>query len=255
MTRTYPVFIELSRDPQVANAWLGKHGDTNGEFLNSAYRATGAEEKPMTRYLAFACLAGSLSAQTTLYIHVYDWAKTRPAVLDEASNTVGKIFSNGGIQVRWIVEPPDAPEARIVRIVVPSRNAGLRAAECAARRDIALSIMPDAPPGFRPGVLGHANTLAPAGINVTVFHSNVDDQAAEHGVSLGSLLGHAIAHEIGHVLLRTAEHKRHGLMSGGWDQNEFHWIRTAIMFFERRDAQRIRFTIEGEGCEQRGSID
>ena len=64
------------------------------------------------------------------------------------------------------------------------------------------------------------------------------------------LLAHAIAHEIGHVLLRTASHRLAGIMAGGWSAVEFRMIRQSGLFFDNADARLMRATIEGEGCPQ-----
>jgi hypothetical protein len=134
--------------------------------------------------------------------------------------------------------------------VNPPRPGQEREAACAARRDIAVSILPDSSAKLKRGVLGYAEPLAPAGINVTVYLARVTGASDEHGVSVGVVLAHAIAHEIGHVLLRTASHRRGGLMSGGWEAGQFRLMRAAGMFFDKGDARLMRAAISGEGCGQ-----
>jgi len=203
----------------------------------------------MFRTLLIACLTlGSLTAQTTLDVRVYDWGKTPVSALEEAGRTVAKIYRQAGIEVRWIVESPEAPEARIVKLVDPPRKEHLRRVECAARRDIALLVLPEAPEGERRGVMGYANPLAPAGINATIYRSRVVDAVREHGVTEGVLLGHAVAHEIGHVLLRSSGHGSNGLMAGGWNDGVFRQIRTAGLPIGRSEGQKMQAALSGEGC-------
>ena len=56
----------------------------------------------------------------------------------------------------------------------------------------------------------HAGTLA------TVYADRVEALARDAGVETGELLGRVIAHEVGHLLLGTTEHGRHGLMRAVW---------------------------------------
>lgn len=204
----------------------------------------------MTKYLLLACFAGSLAAETTLDVHIYDWANVPASTLERTSEALTRIFRLSGIELRWIVEPPDSPEARKVVLVNPPRPGRELQATCAARRDIALSILPDSLARLKRGVLGYAEPLAPSGINATVYYARVVDAAVEHGVQPHTVLAHAIAHEIGHVLLRTASHRKGGLMSGGWDAGQFRRIRESGMFFDKSDARLMLAQVQGEGCPQ-----
>lgn len=204
----------------------------------------------MTKQLLLTSLWAGLAAQTTLDVHVYDRAQVDGATLEQASQVIAGIFRASGIQLRWILEPPGDPEGSKVVLVNPPRRGREVEAACAARRDIALLILPVSAGRLKRGVLGYAEPLAPAGVNATVFYVRVADAAHEQGIPTGVLLGHAIAHEIGHVLLRTAAHRKGGLMSGGWDKGQFNLIRMAGMFFEKPDARLMQSAISGEGCPQ-----
>jgi hypothetical protein len=199
--------------------------------------------------LMMACFAGGLAAQTSLDVHVYDWAKVSASTLERTAKELARIFRVSGIELRWIVEPPDSPEASKVVLVDPPPRGRERQAACAARRDIALSILPASSAKPQRTVLGYAEPLASAGINVTIDYARVASTADEHGISTGVLLAHAIAHEIGHVLLRTASHRKGGLMSGHWGAGQFRHIRTPGMFFDKADARSMQSAIKGEGCE------
>jgi hypothetical protein len=117
-----------------------------------------------------------------------------------------------------------------------------------ADRRIVLPSGETVSPCPRRGVLGYAYPLAPAGINATIYYEHVTVAAGEHGISAGELLGHAIAHEIGHVLLRTASHPKGGLMSGGWNESQFRHIRLSGMYFDKAQSRFMQSAIQGEGC-------
>jgi hypothetical protein len=76
----------------------------------------------------------------------------------------------------------------------------------------------DAPPGSRPDSLGFSlvDTATKAGTLATIFLDRVDALSARAGANRSHLLGRAMAHEIGHLLLGTTHHADRGLMRGVW---------------------------------------
>ena len=79
-----------------------------------------------------------------------------------------------------------------------------------------------APPTSEPGSLGfsYVDVERRSGTLATVFADRVNALAAIAGGHLvdsgGQLLGRAMAHEIGHLLLGTTHHADRGLMRGRW---------------------------------------
>jgi hypothetical protein len=61
---------------------------------------------------------------------------------------------------------------------------------------------------------------AGSGVLATIFIDRVDAMAAQTGDSRDSLLGRAIAHELGHLLMTTSAHSAHGLMRPVWTKSE-----------------------------------
>jgi hypothetical protein len=57
-----------------------------------------------------------------------------------------------------------------------------------------------------------------------------------------------MAHEIGHVLLRSFGHAQNGLMAGDWDKPQFQRVPSGGLLFKRDEAERIKASIVGEGC-------
>ena len=70
--------------------------------------------------------------------------------------------------------------------------------------------------------LGEAliDAQAASGVLATIFIDRVDSMAAQTGDSRDSLLGRAIAHELGHLLMATSAHSAHGLMRPVWTTSE-----------------------------------
>ena len=138
---------------------------------------------------------------TTLHlvVRVYDAAGVPPDTLERAHVTLNKTLTAVGIRPIWrlcrgdlCVDPPKHDEL-IVRIV----KAGERGS-----RELLGSSMVD--------VEGQAGTLA------TIYLDRVESLAGQSNVDSGRLLGRAIAHEVGHLLLGTHDHAHEGLMRARW---------------------------------------
>jgi hypothetical protein len=54
------------------------------------------------------------------------------------------------------------------------------------------------------------------------------------------ILGHAIAHEIGHVLLGSSEHSSSGLMRAQWNQANWHLASAGLLTFLPEQTERMR---------------
>lgn len=62
--------------------------------------------------------------------------------------------------------------------------------------------------------------------------------------ALPTLLGRAIAHEMGHLLLGSAEHARAGLMRALWSHDELRGMKPAHWEFSPREASQMRHTLK-----------
>ena len=82
-----------------------------------------------------------------------------------------------------------------------------------------------------------------ASILSTVFADVVAVVARAARVDATRLLGYAIAHEIGHLLLNSPRHSDAGLMRALWSSSELQANRSADWVFLREDAAKMRQTI------------
>jgi hypothetical protein len=121
-------------------------------------------------------------------------------------------------------------------------------AACAARRSIFLRIAAHAPPDNDPRELGFSLPFAPAGVNVVIYFDRVSVASAQTGVPLPILLAYAMAHEIGHVLLRTENHTSRNLMAETWGRAEFAMLHHRSLPFERSQSAQMRDTLTGRRC-------
>jgi hypothetical protein len=63
--------------------------------------------------------------------------------------------------------------------------------------------------------------------------------------TFGRVLGYALAHELGHVLIRSAGHEDSGLMKGVWSKADWQRAAVTIIPFSPEQTRRIRAAIPG----------
>jgi hypothetical protein len=153
-------------------------------------------------------------------------------MLEHADATLQELLRDAGIDSSWrncrTTEGPSSRSSDLCKDV-------LNASEVIVR-------IVHAPPAVTDGeVLGysHVDPYRRQGTLATVFADRVRTLAGELRIDAGTLLGRAIAHEIGHLLLGTLDHSQEGLMRGHWSNGG----RAADWLFSFTQAQQIRGAI------------
>ena len=93
--------------------------------------------------------------------------------------------------------------------------------------------------------LGYAMVDARAGSGVlsTVLSDRIDSMARRTKSDGAMLLGRAIAHELGHLLLGSVRHSRQGLMRAHWTDSEVHLNWQHDWMFSDREAATMRSNV------------
>ena len=133
------------------------------------------------------------------------------------------------------------------------RDAGLQAVwrDCSAGCTDALGpgellvrivAAPEAPGAIVAGSLGCAviDLQRQTGSLATVYADRINLVASRAGVNAGTLLGRAVAHEIGHLLLGTARHSAGGLMRALWSDRELQHDVAADWTWSPEDMARLQ---------------
>jgi len=107
---------------------------------------------------------------------------------------------------------------------------------------VRLVRLPAAEDGAGNVTLGYSllETQARAGSLATVYVDRVAHLASASRVDLPTLLGRAIAHEIGHLLLGTTAHARAGIMRAVWSPEALRRSAAGDWRFTARDATALR---------------
>jgi hypothetical protein len=197
--------------------------------------------------LLWIAIAGGAGA-TQLRVTVYDQAAMDEHVRTAAWDELRRIFSRAGIAAEIALGDPSADEARIVEFRDAPTAGEELAVNCAARRDIALAILPRSIPGINEWVVAVASPFARAGLNARLFADRIREAAAAKSRPLPMVLAYATAHEIGHVLLRSMAHAPHGLMAARWRDREYAAMSMGNLAFSTEEGRRMRETLAGEAC-------
>ena len=78
------------------------------------------------------------------------------------------------------------------------------------------------------------------GINLWIFYPRIRAYSAELGMDASQLLGHVMAHEMGHLLLPYGAHSVAGLMRPDWDRSQVQAANRGLLTFMPDQAGLIR---------------
>ena len=190
----------------------------------------------------------------TITIHVYNYADVSPKTLIEAEKIAAGVFRKAGVETRWLdrygkkkefsPEPARFQSNRIVLHILPRSMA-----EHFALTSERL--------GFAPGQ-GSNRTDA------YVFYDRAEQLArqlnaakmekalvgiVEPCVGIGQILGHVIAHELGH-LLGLETHSPTGIMRANWGSADWQETIYGYLSFTPQQADIIRAEVGRRTTEQ-----
>jgi len=186
----------------------------------------------------------TVSAETRrVVVRVYETGIGDVALRTAAIRTAASIVEMAGVSVEWYDctdngRRPVCQDARrsgnfIARLMPTlTPSAPLRKLSIEA-----LGAQGDAEPPLGFAVVDpdtHAGKMA------TVFHDQVQAVARRTGVARSELLGRALAHEVGHLLLGVRGHSRSGIMRAVWTDEELTRDRSDDWVFASADRQKLQ---------------
>ena len=184
----------------------------------------------------------------TLTLKIYNYAPTSEETLIQAEKNVKRIFRKLGVDIEWleVSVPPQGKKAvsRKSELLEQDPSPQLRILVFSRSMAERLGRSQDALGYAAPALEGQPTNLA------YVFYHRVN-QLAENLLRTGSsgthsrvqILAHAIAHEIGHLLLpfdADSLHSPTGIMRAGWDQKDLHSLSRGQLTFTPQQGELIR---------------
>ena len=166
-------------------------------------------------------------------VRVFNYAGVSRAVLSKAQKEADRIFQRSGIETNWI-------ECRSPK---QGSLSDPRCTEKTKAQDIMMRILPkDVVNSKRHSEFGVALLPLGGGFGkyASVYYTRVEEYAERWHASEGLLLGHLIAHEMGHLLLGAASHSRSGIMNVPWSRKKIERASLGTLLFTRLEAARMQ---------------
>jgi len=163
------------------------------------------------------------NAEPTIAVRVYDYVRVSE-VTSDAQEVASRIFREAGIKVEWHACLPPVPKSSDDSACTHE----LGSTEVLLRIIAQIKVFP----GVDHDAVGFAS-----GPYATVAFARVTDLARSQSAPPFVTLGRVMAHEIGHVLLRTQSHAPEGIMRAQWGGGELRENAANDMLFTRKQSQ------------------
>jgi hypothetical protein len=158
---------------------------------------------------------------------VSNLADVPPEFMTRARREVVRLYSRIGVTLIW--EDQDPPSGS--RHLVPSPERMVL--QIVLLRDDARRL-PDSQ------ALGAAPLLPDEPRIASVYYSLAERAARRHAIESWVVLGHAIAHEVAHLIIPQYGHSSEGLMKAIWDRGDYVRAAQGQLRFSREQAALIR---------------
>jgi hypothetical protein len=187
-------------------------------------------------------MTGSLSAKApaeiapaqTLTIRLYDQAQVPNTVLRLATAEADRLFRAARLRIAWDQPSAESAEDRGADMTSPAFR------QPDGRSYLVVRLMRRTPATMVPDALGYALPFGRTGAHVLIFYDRVEALTQRVNTAAYIILGHALTHEIAHVLLGSSQHAIGGLMQARWTPASWRLASAGLLAFRREEVEGIR---------------
>ena len=175
---------------------------------------------------AAAASASAVAVCEKVYVRLTDFANVSAKLRAEAEGSVQRVFRRAGLDVSFV-----KCETALRWLAKCGKPAG--------GRDLWLQILKDRPKNVAGDSTGFAVLVPSERLSdsyAAVSFAMVDAMAREMNVPIADVLAAAIAHELGHLLLRTSSHGRTGIMKRRLDPEQVGLMGQGALLFTDAEA-------------------
>jgi len=244
LLRASQVFDGGGHDIETHNSECSAMGTLDSDRTAGGYgriTAAGSRPSPVVQWpprVSRRRPAGSREAGLKITLRIYNYAQVAPAELSEAEKVASVIFRKAGIEPAWI----DCPLSEEDLDRFPACQQSLTPSH------FVLRLINQPLPNFsiaRAGDIGLALACREddAGCSAYLSYKSVMNWAGRADTSADRILGHAMAHEIGHLVLGPVSHSRSGVMCADWDMDDLAVMARKLLYFTHQQAHSLRVEV------------
>jgi hypothetical protein len=193
-------------------------------------------EAGLSLILLSSAALGQGAPRLPVTIVIYDAARVGAKTLDRTERIAGAVLQTAGIEAGWETGRLEDFGNLRTDFTAYSRS------DCEHRPTSAIlrvKVLGRAPAGVPVQALGYSLPCAEGGVQVIIYADRTAQVSQAGGPTFGRVLGYAIAHELGHVLLHSSDHEAAGLMKDIWTKRDWQRAAASLIPFSPTEVHRI----------------
>jgi hypothetical protein len=181
-------------------------------------------------------IEGENESHPQVHVKIYDYVQVSPETLAEAKRVVGSIFRRIGVEISWSDHFPNGSVGNPIEA-----NSNHEPAYTKLQLRILNEEMTEKLPVDKTMTgLTFQGTAEQPGKVANIFYHRVEELAKTKTCSSGEILGHAAAHELGHLLLGNLDHSSSGLMKARMGHKDLQKAARGDLLFTEQEGALIR---------------
>jgi hypothetical protein len=173
-----------------------------------------------------------------LIVRIHNYAQVKPGALSRAEDVAGQAFSAIGVELVWFDVPLTHAELANSPGSLLHPGGAVVDISILPHSMSALAKLPERALGSTP--MAHEGDRATV---ASLYYDRIEREACHTSASPAQLLGYAIAHELGHMLLRTRHHASMGIMIAKWRPVDLQRGAQGLLGFTPQQAEYVRAEI------------
>jgi hypothetical protein len=204
--------------------------------------------------LDLSAAAGSPETSLTITIHACNFAQVDGRSLRDAEEVATEIFRKAGVETRWVdsastSENMQSHQAAHGSYKLSDIQLAILSSLMAERLGLPNNVMGLAPGTERDRQLVYVFYDKVNALAQKEMQARVDGGISTYAIRV-QILGLAIAHEIGHILLNLESHSDTGIMRANWDLKQMRDACYGYLVFTPPQAEAIRLEIRRRNGQQ-----
>jgi hypothetical protein len=173
--------------------------------------------------------------QSMISVRVDNQARVPQGILSSALGEAARIFAEAGVRPVWC-NCSQSRQSPTVAVCLETIGPLVLELTIVSQSD-ALSHR------YSSDLFGLALPFRDGAIRSTVFYRPTIEAATRGPISISTLLGHIMAHELGHLLLWSNVHSAIGVMHGNWTREDLVFIAQGHVAFTPKEAETMKANI------------